>query len=154
MNLNYTNEIIYSPDGVQCKVLDVTSIDFSHACIGRKSKETIVIKANGNEKIETVSLAGLIESIYDAKPDDAIFVNSEKDMYVPRNLQGQALKFNDIESYGYTITTKAFSYNHHDAVKVKSNTVAKLLPEIIKIPTCIKNAWVKGNTSFYFQWLH
>ena len=53
MKFNYTNEVVQSPDGIPCKVLDTQSVDFSAAVEGRKATETLVRRAGGGERIET-----------------------------------------------------------------------------------------------------
>ncbi len=148
--LCYTDEIICNKNGVPCRVLDISKLDFSKACVGRR-KEVTVLKAKGNEKIETCNSAGLIESTYIANYGDAIFINNERDIYVPRDLLGNAWKFDCIESYGYKIVSNIFSYNGSDAIKVKGIKLSKLLPEIIACPTCIKDAWGYGEHQFLFE---
>ena len=78
MLLQYKDEFIFSPEKSACQVLNVSLIDFSDGLLGRKSKETMVLKANGNEKIETVNSRGLVEATYITKEGDAIFYNNEK----------------------------------------------------------------------------
>ena len=151
MELKYTSEIIKSPDGIDCKVLDTSSVDFSKALEGRKSKETIILKANGNEKIDTINSEGKIESTYITNPGEAIFYNNEKDIYVPRDSDGNAWKFDKITEYGYEITQEPYQFNSNTAIKVKSTNKAKVLPEIIVIPTCIKDAWGEGAHQFLFE---
>ncbi len=51
-------EVIISPDGFSHKVLDTSTLDFSPAVNARKSSETLVRKAKGNEKIETKNSDG------------------------------------------------------------------------------------------------
>lgn len=101
MELKYTNEFILNENGIKCRVLDISKIDFSQAIEGRKIKETLVLKANGNERIETINSDGLVEATYITSPGDAIFVNNEQDIYVPRDSFGMAFKFDSIEEYGY-----------------------------------------------------
>lgn len=151
MELNYTDEFILNEDGIKCQVLDVSKIDFREAPSGRKSKETLVIKANGNERIETINSDGLVETVYITNAGDAIFANNDKDVYVPRDSSGSSLKFESIEDYGYEITSDEFSYKESIAVKVKSTKTFKVLPGIIIIPTCIKDAWGKGMHQFLFD---
>lgn len=151
MNLSYTDEKIISPDGIECLVLDTNNIEFSDSCIGRKCAQTIVLKSNGNEKINTVNSLGLVETTYFVKEGDAIFYNSENDIYVPRNNDGTACSFDSIENLGYEITTELFRFGEYDAVKVRSIKKAYLLPEIIEIPTCIKDAFGKGNHQFLYK---
>lgn len=149
--LHYTDEFICNENGIKCRVLDISKLDFSMAYVGRKKTETMIIKANGNEKIETVNSAGLTESTYITTAGDAIFANSEEDIYVPRDSSGKAWQFDLIESYGYEIVSNEFSHNGNKAVKVKSTKLAYLLPEIILMPTCIKDAWGQGSHQFLFE---
>lgn len=148
--LFYTDEVIKNEDGVDCKVLDTDKVDFTDAYVGRKSAETLVVKADGTEKIETINSAGLVESVYEPNMGDAIFVNSETDKYVPRDSMGNAWQFDSIESYGYEKSTDVFLQDGKPAVKVKSTKLASLLPEIISVPTCIKAAWGVGAHQFLF----
>ena len=148
--LNYLFEVIKSPDGIICQVLDTASVDFKDAVLGRKCKETLVLKANGNEKIVTKNKEGKIESTYVTKPGDAIFCNNEDDKYVPRNKDGKPWKFDNITSYGYEIVEGLHKVNDNQAVIVKSTKTAKVLPRIISIPTCIKDAWGKGEHQFLY----
>ena len=147
----YANEIIISPDGIPCQVLNTDRINFIGAPIGRKKKETMVLKANGNEKIYTLNSSGLIESTYITKPGDAIFYNNEKDIYVPRDSNGNPRTFDDLENFGFEITCEPFKFGENNAVKVKSTNKAYLLPEIIETPTCIKDAWGKGAHQFLYR---
>lgn len=151
MTLFYKNEIITSPDGIECKVLDESKIDFSNSCKGRKNKETLIFRANGNEKIETINSDGNVESTYVTNPGDAIFYNNKKDIYVPRDSNGIAWQFDKIIDYGYEITEGPYQINNNTAIKVKSTSIAYLLPEIIIIPTCIKDAWGVGAHQFLFK---
>ncbi len=149
--LYYTDEIINNEDGIQCQVLDISKVDFSISCVGRKKKETTILRANGNEKIETINSTGLVESTYITNPDDAIFVNNEEDIYVPRDAYGNAWQFDFIENHGYEVTSDTFFHNGNMAINVKSTKLSSLLPEIITIPTCIKDAWGKGSHQFLFM---
>ena len=151
MLLQYKDEFIFSPEKSACQVLNVSVIDFSDRLLGRKSKETMVLKANGNEKIETVNSRGLVEATYITKEGDAIFYNNEKDIYVPRDSSGQAWQFNDIIEHGYQITVEPFYYGDNVAIKVKSTKTAMLLKEVIEIPTCIKDSFGEGQHQFLFK---
>lgn len=151
MDLIYENETIISPDGIVCRVLDTSKIDFSEAAFGRKNKETIVMKAVGNEEINTVNSNGMIESTYITNPGEAIFYNNDEDIYVPRDGNGNAWMFDCITSYGYEISEGVHQFKAHVAVKVKSTNIAQVLPEIITIPTCIKNAWGEGSHQFLYE---
>lgn len=151
MELKYTNEIITNPDGIDCHVLDVSSLDFSNAREGRKKKTTIVMRAIDNECINTYNSMGLVESTYIAKDGEAIFYNSDTDMYVPRDENGVALSFQNISEHGYDIVGDSFQFNGRSAIRVRNNNIAKLLPEVIVIPTCIKDKWGKGSHQFLFE---
>jgi len=131
MDLLYTGEFIKNGNGIECEVLDVSKLDFSNAPVGRKNKKALVIKAKCGEKIETINALGLVESVFTASAGDAIFCNSEKDRYVPRNSDGSAWKFDEITSYDYA--------------------KSKLLIECIKKPTCIKNVWGEKAHQFLFN---
>ena len=151
MRLRYTDEKIISPDGIECQVLDTVNTDFTDTPIGRKGVETIVLKAKGNETINTINALGLIESTYITKPGEAIFYNNEKDIYVPRDGNGNSRMFDNLEKYDFEVTTEPFTFGDNIAVKVKSTKKAYLLQEIIEIPTCIKDAWGPGAHQFLFQ---
>ena len=151
MRLSYNDEIIISPDGIECLVLDTNNVDFTDAPTGRKCKETIVLKTKGNERIDTINSQGLVESTYITKPGEAIFYNSEKDKYVPRDSNGTPIMFDDLENFGFEVTCEPFQFSDNIAVKVKSTNKAYLLQEIIEIPTCIKDAWGKGDHQFLFK---
>lgn len=149
--MKYTDEIILSPEGIECHVLDTESVDFTNCELGRKTKETIILKANGNEKIDTINSDGLIESTYITNPGEAIFYNNDKDKYVPRDSNGTPIMFDNIEESGYEITTPLFQFGNNQAIKVKSKKTAYLLHEIIEIPTCIKDAWGIGAHQFLYE---
>jgi len=149
--LKYSDEYIENPDGIKCRVLKTEEIDFTDSYIGRKSTETLVLKANGNEKIETINWQGLVESIYVAQPGEAIFCNSETDKYVPRDANGQAWMFDEITRYWYEITENLNPIDTNEAIKIKSNKLAQVLPNVITAPTCIKDAWGKGSHQFLFE---
>jgi len=139
-------EIIKNENGIECEVLNLNSLDFSNAKIGIKCTLTKVLKALGGEKIITTNKDGLIEAIYIANENDAIFVNSNIDKYVPRDDCGNTFKYNEIAKYGYEIVERESDY-----LIVRSNNKALLLVEEIKKPTCIKNAWGKGSHQFLFE---
>ena len=147
----YKDETIENYDGTKCKVLDVTSLDFYNGLTGRKKTETLVLKAKGGEEIITTNGIGAVEAKYTANLGDAIFCNSESDIYVPRDRDGNAFKFSEIGKYGYDIVTGLYRVGENDAVIVKSNRYAKILKEIIVIPTCIKNAFGEGAHQFLFE---
>lgn len=149
MSLIYREESLVSPDGISCKVLDTDNVDFSAAVEGRKATETLVRCAVGGEHIETKNSEKRVESVYIAKSGDAIFVNlhNPDDVYVPGNPDGSRWQFKDLTSKGYEITGDD---HEKGGVLVKSTKTAKLLPESIQQPTCIKNAWGEGQHQFLF----
>jgi hypothetical protein len=108
MILPCTEETIASPDGIACKVLDSSRVDFSHAAKGRKSAKTLIKEAEGGETIETKNKVGLVESTYTAKAGDAIFVNinNPTDVYVPGNADGTRWQFSELTSKGYETVGK------------------------------------------------
>jgi hypothetical protein len=149
MQLSYTNVTINSPDGTPCKVLDLKNVDFSSAALGRKSTETLVRRAEGGEHIETKNSDKKVESVYIAKPGDAIFMNlhNPDDIYVPSNPDGSRWQFKELTSKGYEISRDD---HENGGVLVKSIKTAKLLREAITEPTCISNAWGQGQHQFLF----
>lgn len=149
MQLPYTTEMVSSPDGIICKVLDSKAVGFANAVEGRKATETLVRRADGGEAIETKNGQGKVESVYTAKTGDAIFINlhNPADMYVPGNPDGSRWQFKDLTSKGYEITGDD---QERGGVRVKSTAMSKLLHEAIEEPTCIKNAWGEGQHQFLF----
>jgi hypothetical protein len=147
--LPYKNETVDSPDGISCKVLDTQALDFSSAVEGRKATETLVRRAEGGEAIETKNKAGQVESVYEAKPGDAIFINlhNADDVYVPGNADGTRWQFKDLTARGYEITGED---QERGGVRVKSAATAKLLHEAVAEPTCIRDAWGEGQHQFLF----
>lgn len=144
----YKDEFIENYDGVKCKVLDVDALDFTKGLTGRKKTETVVLKANGGEEVVATNAMGMTESKYVTSQGDAIFFNNESDIYVPRDEQGKTWNFDEVEKHGYDLVSGTFRVGENDAIRVKSNKYAKLLKEIIVIPTCIKNAWGEGSHQF------
>ena len=144
----YKDEFIENYDGIKCKVLDVDALDFTKGLTGRKKTETVVLKANGGEEVVATNAMGLTESKYITSPGDSIFFNSESDVYVPRDGEGKTWKFDEIGKHGYDVVTGIYRVGENDAIRVISNKYAKLLKEIILIPTCIKNAWGEGSHQF------
>lgn len=149
MTLKYKEEVIASPDGIPCTVLDVASVDFSAAAQGRKATETLVRCAQGGERIETKNSEKKVEAVYIAQKGDAIFINlhNPDDMYVPGNSDGSRWQFKDLTNKGYEITGED---QEKGGVLVKSTKTAKLLHEVIQQSTCIKNAWGEGQHQFLF----
>jgi len=139
-------ETIKNENGIDCEVLDIDKLNFTNAKIGIKNSFTKVLKASSGEKIITKNKEGLIEAVYVASENDAIFVNSIIDKYVPRDDCGNTFKYDEIEKYGYEVVEK-----NKDFCIVKSNNKALLLVEEIKKPTCIKNAWGEGSHQFLFE---
>lgn len=147
MTLSYTGEMITSPDGEDCAVLDTIALDFSRAAQGRKAAETLVREAKGGEEIFTRNSAGKVESVYAAKPGDAIFINLHNfdDCYVPGHSDGTRWQFSELEERGYEIVGKDKA---HGGVLVKNTATFNLLHEAVEKPTCIKDAWGKGAHAF------
>lgn len=150
MDLVYTNESITNEDGISCRVLDIDKLDFSSGVLGRKRTITKVIRAYHGEVIETINSKGFVESSYVTEEGDAIFINGSHDVYVPRDENGVSWKFDSINSYGYDIC-HSYVENHRDCVDVISNKISILLPHIILIPSCIKDAWGEGFHQFLFE---
>lgn len=148
--LLYKEELVASPDGTSCKVLDTQAVDFSHAVEGRKKTETLVRCAVGGERIETKNSEKKVETVYAAKAGDAIFINlhNPDDIYVPANPDGSRWQFKDLTSRGYEIMGDD---HENGGVRVKSTQTAKLLHEAVEQPTCIKNAWGEGQHQFLFS---
>jgi hypothetical protein len=143
----YTKETEISPDGIKCDVINTTKIDFTNAVIGRKSAETIVKRALDGEEIVTRNKEGKIETSYTTKAGDAIFINNPNDRYVPGNSDGTRWKFNELEGKGYIIVGGNIEKGE---IRVKNKKSFKILHEAIKKPSCIKNAWGKGQHQYLF----
>lgn len=143
--LSYKNYTI-NFNGIDFLVLDTNNLSFSNAFVGIKSKTTKVKCAKGGEKIETLNKDGKVESVTIAEKGDAIFCNSETDIYIPRNNDGTAWKFEEITSCGYDIVGKGEDY-----IIIKSNNKALLLVGVIDNPTCIENAWGEGQHQFLYK---
>lgn len=150
MKVKYLDEYIENQDGINCHVIDINSLDFDCACLGRKITEIIVVKANGGECIETINSDGKVESSYMTKLGDAIFYNSEIDKYVPRGKDGTAWKYDEIEKYDYEIVSEEFLFNSNKAVKVKRKSMARILPEVILEPSVIKDVFGSSMHQFLF----
>lgn len=148
MQLPYLDKVIESPDGAEARVLDEANVDFSSSVEGRKATETLVKRAQGGEQIETKNSDGQVESVYTARPNDAIFQNihNPDDVYVPGNPDGSRWKFDELEEKGYEITGKV-----EGGVTVKSAAMSQLLVEAIEGPTCIENAWGEGAHQFLYD---
>lgn len=145
MDINYKNYTI-NFNGIDFLVLDTNKVSFNNASVGIKSKTTKVKCAKGGEKIETLNNEGKVESVTVAEKGDAIFCNSETDIYIPRNSDGSAWKFNEITSYGYDIVAR-----ENDCIIIRSNNKALLLVGVIDKPTCIENAWREGQHQFLYE---
>lgn len=141
----YKNEFIKNEEGIDCQVLDLASLNFQNCPLGIKSKVTKVKRAKGGEKIVTITSGGC-EGVYVANEGDAIFFNSESDIYVPHDNNGKAWKFCDLTKHNYTIVK-----SENDIVYVRSNNKALLMIGVIEKPTCIKDAWGKDNHQFLFK---
>ncbi len=148
MPLPNTQEMITSPDGILCKVLDSSRVDFTQAVKGHKSANTLVKQGQGGEVIETKSKAGLIESTYTAKAGDAIFINinNPDDVYVPGNPDGTRWQFSELTSRGYEVVSQ-----DGGLVTVKSSLTFKILPGAVEEPVCIKDAWGSGQHQFLLK---
>lgn len=149
MRLPYTKEVITSPNGIPCTVLDTAKVDFDNALHGRKAATTLVRCAQGGERIETKNSKKIVEAIYVAQKGDAIFINLHhlEDIYVPGDSDGSRWKFKDLISKGYEITGED---QKNGGILIKSTKTAKLLHESVQEPTCIKNAWGEGQHQFLF----
>lgn len=147
--LPYTDDYVTSPDGIACRVLDVAALDFSGAALGRKATETLVRRAKGGEKIVTRNTAGQIESVYETKAGDAIFVNlhNPDDAYVPGNADGTRWQFSQLSEKGYEITGEDAALG---GVRVRNAATFKILHEAIAAPTCIREAWGPGQHAFLY----
>lgn len=148
MELKYLDEYIKNENGIKCHVLDVDSLDFNHAMDAIKDTETLVLKAKDKENINTI-VNGLIETSYITSEGDAIFINSLEDRYVPYDNNGVPFKFDNLALYGYKITSDVFNYDGYQAVKIKNTNINKVLYEVIKEPTVIKNNF-GNNHQFLF----
>lgn len=141
----YKNEFIENEEGISCQVLDIESLNFNNCPYGIKSKVTMVLNAKGGEKITTITSGG-IEGVYVAEKGDAIFCNSESDIYVPHDSNGKAWKFNDLKEHNYEIVN-----SEDGCAYVRSNNKALVMIGCIEKPTCIKDAWGKGSHQFLFE---
>ena len=144
----YKDEYVVSPDGIKCQVLDTDSVDFSDALLGRKSKETQVLRAKQGDPVPTINGEGKVESVYIANEGEAIFFNNDKDKYVPRDGNGNAWMFDNVTDYGYEYTSSIYNFQGRETINVKSTSKALVLPEIVDRPTCIKDAWGEGAHQF------
>lgn len=143
--LKFTNEeIIFNNE--KFNVLDAENVSFDNAVYGIKSKTTKVVCAKGGEKIVTRNKEGKVESVTVAEKGDAIFCNSETDVYIPHNSDGSSWKFNNIESYGYDIVSQ-----DNNSVVIRSNNKALLLVGAVDRNTCIKDAWGEGQHQFLYK---
>ena len=144
MKLVYTDEVIEF-DGKTFSVLDTEKIDFAGARKGVKSSLTKVCRAKGTEKIITANSNG-VESVVVAEKDDAIFCNSDIDIYVA-NTNGVHWHFDEIEEHGYTIVERV----NDDCVYIRSNNQAYLLHEVIEKNSVIKDAFGEGNNQYLYK---
>jgi hypothetical protein len=150
MKLPYTAEAIKNPEGIPCRVLDRSGLDFSTAETGRKSAETLVKRASGGELIETRNAEGKLETSYTAQAGDAIFCNlhDEKDVYVPGKPDGTRWKFDALREMGYEIANGTLQSGQ---VRVKNASAFKILHEVVDDDICIKDAWGKGQHQFLYK---
>lgn len=144
MNIYKNETIIFN--GITFKVIDEQKLDFTNAKMGFKSAKTKVVCAKGGEIIETKNNEGKIECISKAEKGSAIFCNNDADRYIPRNSNGQCYKFNEIEKHGYDIVESKDDY-----IIIQSNNKALLLFDLIKEPSCIKDAWGEGQHQFLYE---
>lgn len=144
------NEFVTSPQGDEVPVLDTNSVDKSGAQWGRKSQPTLVIRASGGEKMGQSFKDGKETYDYIAEEGDAIFVNSETDMYVPPMEGGKRLKIANLVEQGYAI---AGEDQERGGLLVKL-PAAQLLVEVVQEPVCIKNAWGPGEDLNNHQFLY
>lgn len=149
MPLPYSNETLTSPDGIECRVLEASRVNFDNAARGRKSTETLVRCAEGGEDITTRNTEGKIENTYIAKKGDAIFINlhNHNDIYVPGNPDGSRWQFSELAAKGYVITGEDME---NGGVRVKNGATFKILPEAIESPSCIKDAWGAGHHQYLY----
>lgn len=145
MKINYKEEYINNPDGIACQLIDVDALSFDDCPIGCKSTVTLIKKAKGGEVITTYGKKGEVESFIVAEQGDAIFCNSETDVYIP-SLNGERYKFDKICDYGYKIVSAEEGQCH-----VKSTNQARLLIEVVDRPACIKDAFGKEIHQFLFK---
>lgn len=150
MSLPYTAETLASPDGIACRVLDSTNVDFSAAVMGRKSAETLVRCAKGGEFIQTKNAKGEIETEYTAQKGDAIFVNLHNmdDIYVPGNGDGTRWQFSALSAKGYIVVAQEDALG---GTRVKNGASFRILHEAVQEPSCIKDAWGQGQHQFFFK---
>lgn len=142
--LVYKNKFI-NFNGITYKVLDTNKLSFKKAVLGIKNKIIMVKCAEGGERIETKNSNGNIESVIVAQKGDAIFFNSQADVYIPHDNNGCSWKFAEIKEYGYDIIEEK-----EDCIFIRSNNKALLLVEVIEIPTCIENAFGKNIHQFLY----
>lgn len=149
-HLKYKDKIIKSPDGQFCKVIDTPRVDFKYASIARKTAQTLVCRAHGGERLETKNAKDEIESVYLAKTGDAIFVNphNPNDRYVPGNPDGSRWQFDDLTTCGYEVVGKDTKTG---GVFVLSSKTFQFLHEVVKEPSCVEDAWGKGQHQFLFN---
>lgn len=145
MKVHYKNQSIKNPDNIDCQIIDVEKLNFDDCPVGCKSTQTLVKRAKGGERIYTYGKKGEIESTTIANQGDAIFCNSETDVYIP-SIKGKAYEYDNITSYGYDIIS-----SKDDECYIKSNNKALLLVGVIDRPSCIKDAFGEGNHQFLFE---
>jgi hypothetical protein len=146
--LPYFEETVLSPQGFLCQVLNTNGISWDGAHSGRKTSQTLVRRAWQGETLETKNTAGKIESVYRAQRGEAIFVNPHNpdDQYVPGTPSGERMKFSDLVTSGYRIV----AVQENGDVTVQNDQSFKILHEVVKQPTCIKDAWGPGQHQFLY----
>lgn len=149
--LPYTESVITNPDGVACRVLDTSKIDFADAANGQKTALTLVQLAKGGEEIITRNSAGQIESTYTTQAGDAIFENlhNPDDRYVPGNADGTRWQFSDLRAKGYEIVDTE-NRNGRAYATIRNASQFRILHEVIDQPTCLKDAWGEGQHVFLY----
>lgn len=150
MSLSYTDTFINSDDKTPCQVLDLASVSFEKAAEGHKSAQTLVREAKVGELIVTRNKEGKVETSYRTQEGDAIFQNlhDENDVYVPRNQDGTPWKFFELEQRNYKIVGK---HQETGGALVVNLETSKLLHKVIDRPTCLKDAWGKGQHQFLYE---
>lgn len=146
----YTGETIKHNDGIDYAVLDVSKLNFEapEAKFGKKTKPTLIRKANSGEEIVT-SPGQIEESRIIAKGGELVFINQlpdgKEDAFIPRDSSGapngQQILDERYELVGGDISNEGAFYRPKGAP-------SRLLHEVITQPTVIKDAWGTGNHQF------
>lgn len=141
---------IKGPDGTEFQILDVETLDFSHAGRGYKSAQTLIRVAQGGELIETKDSDGNVESVYTTKAGDIIFMNlhNPDDIYVPRDKENKAWTMEELQNRGYEIVGED---QENGGLRVVNKSEFPILKGIVSGPMCILNAWGEGNHQFLYK---